>query len=104
GRELLIEDHGAGARAVHLALDLVELAAADERRGVRLLPRLEDPRDRLGPGAVRERRELVEITLLDPAPDADEDRLLGDPRAPGRGERRLERRRLVDAALSGAVR
>ncbi len=99
-RQLVVKDHRPGTGAVHRLVDLLQLALADERGGVRVLARLEDPRDRVRPGAVGEGRELVEVGLLDPAADADEHGLLGDAGPPRGRERRLERAGLVDAAGS----
>jgi hypothetical protein len=100
GRELVVQDHRLGARAVHRIVHLVDLALADERGGVRVLTGLQHAIDGLRTSRVREGRQLVQVGLIDPATDADQHRLLGDAGAPGRGERRLERAGLVDAPAS----
>jgi len=99
-RELVVEDHRLGAGAVHRVVYLVDLALADERGGVRVLTGLEHALDGLRTGRVRERRELVQIGLLDPTADADQHRLLRDAGTPRRRERRLERAGLVDPSTT----
>ena len=77
GRELAVADHGVGAGGLHDLAHAVDLAAADVRRGVGLLPALVDRVEDLGAGRLGEQGELGHRVLgvLDRAlgPDADED-------------------------------
>jgi hypothetical protein len=102
-RQLVVEDHDLRPARMHGAVDLLELALADERGGVRIAPRLDEPRDGVRAGRVGERGQLVEVRLLDAAADADQDGHLAHARRPRRRQRRLEHRRPMLAAPASVL-
>jgi hypothetical protein len=90
GRELLVEDDELGAPTMHDVVQLLHLPLADPELRVGLGAALHHPADRLGPGRIGERRELVEVRLLDSGAHAHEDRALVLHRPPRRRDRRLD--------------